>query len=351
MATVYVASEYNASALEHRFRTANANSSMLAPTANDQRPFMSSGNGTTSLDSLLREPRGELRVDPESSLLELTQSDSDGEPVSGTQVQSAALQLADIPPPNSAASIAPPADPLHVEHPGYDPISPALSYLSLQDPDVEGIASQQPSSVAVGRRQPTLSPYSRLLALSSSDAESDLEIEDSEHHAGPHLPEPHEGLSDAILNGNISGVREYLCNIPSDQRRCLGVPGTSNPKSQPQSSGNSAVIGASDVDSASSDADSDPESVVNPGEGSRTPFGNGGLGRLVTSSPKLPHSRELALAAKTKKLVADGNAVSIIVPKAEHAKGRRFLVPTDKTLPMAAIYMRGDVQFINQRTR
>lgn len=42
---------------------------------------------------------------------------------------------------------------------------------------------------------------------------------------------------------------------------------------------------------------------------------------------------------------------TVVVPKAPWAKGRRLLIPSNSRLPMAAVYMRGDVQFIHQHRR
>lgn len=46
-----------------------------------------------------------------------------------------------------------------------------------------------------------------------------------------------------------------------------------------------------------------------------------------------------------------GDGHTVILPRPPRAKGRRFLIPSDAGLPMAALYMRGDVQFIVQGTR
>ncbi|OBZ76198.1 hypothetical protein A0H81_03583 [Grifola frondosa] len=40
-----------------------------------------------------------------------------------------------------------------------------------------------------------------------------------------------------------------------------------------------------------------------------------------------------------------------MVPKAEYARGRRLLTPSNPRLPLAAVVMRGDAQFINQREK
>lgn len=42
---------------------------------------------------------------------------------------------------------------------------------------------------------------------------------------------------------------------------------------------------------------------------------------------------------------------TINVPKAPYARGRRLLVPSDRNLPITAVYMRGDLQFIDQTQR
>ena len=49
---------------------------------------------------------------------------------------------------------------------------------------------------------------------------------------------------------------------------------------------------------------------------------------------------------------SSGNVgVTITLPKTTWAKGRRLLVPSSADLPIAAVYMRGDVQFMNQGRR
>ena len=47
----------------------------------------------------------------------------------------------------------------------------------------------------------------------------------------------------------------------------------------------------------------------------------------------------------------DENAFSVVIPKVDFVKARRLLISTNTSLPIAAIGMRGDAQFIHRAKR
>ncbi|KAK7695699.1 hypothetical protein QCA50_000335 [Cerrena zonata] len=59
------------------------------------------------------------------------------------------------------------------------------------------------------------------------------------------------------------------------------------------------------------------------------------------SDPMLSHYAQERLASE--------QGLIVRLPKPNHARARRLLLPSDTTLPLACVYMRADVQFLNRR--
>ncbi|GJE84667.1 hypothetical protein PsYK624_007430 [Phanerochaete sordida] len=193
-------------------------------------------------------------------------------------------------------------------------------------------------------REGTLSPYSRLRALPSSDQDSG---EDGPHdfpssrHAAIMASE--DDATERLLHGEITAVRTFLQDASAEQRQHM----------RHLSGHASSAAGLSDRPLRQEDSDSDSDLRVEQQSNARRH--EQGMSRHPLRTRKGP-TKGLSGAAVPKPtsdraVPGDSGGVSVTLPKAEHAKGRRLVVPADPSLPIAAVYMRGDCQFIHQGSR
>lgn len=230
-------------------------------------------------------------------------------------------------------------------------VSPALSYLTLEEQRSE---HGDPSDLEVGAdraegeaRQGTMSPYSRLCALPSSDQESgedDRYVPRSSRPAGFLVPQ--DDATERLLHGEITAVRTFVQGASLDQRQHMRL-----------LSGHASSAGPSDRPLRQEDSDSDSE-LSTKGQSDVRRYEQNALRHPLRT--RKGTSKDLSGAAVPKPFSHraipndrpdDRGSVSVTLPKAEHAKGRRLMVPVGPSLPIAAVYMRGDIQFVHQGTR
>lgn len=227
-------------------------------------------------------------------------------------------------------------------------VSPALSYLTLEEHRSE---DDDPNDVGVDAdlahgqvREHTLSPYSRFLALHSSDQESgeDLPHEDTNFgHAA--TIEHDEDATERLLHGQITAVRSFLQDASNKERQYMEL----------LSSHASSAAGPSDRSLRADDSDSDSD--THTGQQPNWKRHDRNAKRHAARRRKGDSNGHSGAAVPKPTTDAspsiDSGSVSVTLPKPDHAKGRRLVVPADPSLPIAAVYMRGDCQFIHQETR
>lgn len=229
-------------------------------------------------------------------------------------------------------------------------VSPALSYLTLEDPPDDLTEALRPElskreAQTYEVRQQTTSPYSRLLALPSSDAESDGDLEITVGGAKNSTRSSIQvDAVDHLLHANISDVKRYIKDTSDRQRQHLHSLSTQQTVLH---SGEEGFSSDSD-DSSKSDsevAESLACSIAGP---SRTRTTESRRDKRPDKVPCVGIEPDLHRKGTASSAV-EGGAVTVTLPKSAFAKGRRLIVPADLASPISAIYMRGDVQFIDQR--
>ena len=169
----------------------------------------------------------------------------------------------------------------------------------------------------------------------SSDSESDVEGQSDDHLQAVTIDiDPEEELAARLLRGDISEVRRYLKDAPARQRGYVQLLQTQFPDTIRKQRSEEAGERVSDHEQESTI----PHRNVTPSKAS-------------SASQKARARRTQRRASAAKPCLDDKLATTVTLPKAEHAKGRRLLVPSDKALPIAAIYMRGEAHFIDQTAR
>ena len=300
-----------------------------------------------SINALLKaEPTDDLHSSGQLVVIDLVSNESAPEPM-GSSVPRAvdedevlATTLGDINGPAEAQDSIPHDDPL----------SPALSYLTLEEPlsDVEERGSTEGEQAAREARQQTLSPWSRLRALPSSDQDSDddmLMSTDVGNSKRPAFQDASDDSKGRLLTGEISNVRTFLQTASAEERRYMRVLSRSNPSS-PRRSRRFPTSGSSEGNS-DSDVGVPPVAASTSNAKRQNPL------RCLRGkeSPKHPSRRVPSGSTLARPIPASDDNISVTLPKAEHAKSRRLILPPDSRLPITAVYMRGDCQFIHQQTR
>lgn len=248
-------------------------------------------------------------------------------------------------------SISSDSDPAEVQIPD-DPLSPALSYLTLDDPRVDELAaspggesraqsSQHPSDEDVQHevhpRAARCAVYGGNSELAESDSDSD---NDNSSEAGVHPFQSAravsvagaESLATRVLHGTVA-IEDAIAAASEDQRshlqRAFAQAISSHVEDDEEEE--------SRADNSSDDDDSEDSAPLGPDKTLSLRGKGMGLNTGVDDN------------RSTQAFQDDGYRVKL--PKAREAKGRRLLIPPDETLPIVAVYMRGDVQFIDQRDR
>ena len=235
---------------------------------------------------------------------------------------------------------AAPAVPNEVER----SISPALSYLTLDE--------MAPGTEAYSVAQPVVEPSQRRKWNYESESdENETSDEDSsmdeEHNVHP-LPLMREEPSEMdlivgrLLAGEESRVEKILKDMPLEQRRrvqeCMTSTVTSH--SRGRANADSSCESDSSDSSSSEDESEDEPQIINRSKKRR--HSRNSIPRV--SGREVSRTRTEA----TPSSMAEDDGITVILPKAHRARGRRLIVPQNRRLPIAAVYMRGDVQFIKQ---
>lgn len=230
-------------------------------------------------------------------------------------------------------------------------VSPALSYLTIRDPPSEDEQHCERHITEGLPREPTLS--SPLRGMLDAFASSDQEESDQEAvYPAPAPAALHtEGELDRLLNGDISNVQQYACNAPALQRHLAIFDGARGQQLRNSSTRDShtPASSANTVD-VLSDTDSESETGSRPLAPRRGRAAPGTLTpKLINSqsTPKRRFNEDKITGAST----GDDPGICVVIPKAPYAKGRRIAIPPNPKLPIAAVYMRGDAQFIDQKRR
>lgn len=234
---------------------------------------------------------------------------------------------------SAAAKRSPDPDPLADEN-----ASPALSYLTLEeDPEehLPGTSSfngdeHESGSASPASHEKHVDPeegyhWATASMLSSSDREDETDDDGDGEPQKPGasyvLRHPEEDLAQRLLNGPLEGVRSFVQNTPEAQRKLQMLHARNRP----------VVERRTALDSSSTNTN-----------GRRR-------ARQVSEERRVVNKARVETVADA--ISIPENTISATVPKALHAKGRRVIVPPDSALPVAAVYMRGDVQFVDQTER
>ncbi|KAJ3551861.1 hypothetical protein NM688_g4467 [Phlebia brevispora] len=216
--------------------------------------------------------------------------------------------------------------------------SPALSYLTVDDARDNGaeVLPQLAADHVADNHSRTSSFLDE--SDSSSDDESLGADSNRDQHDPPAFAPPRatseEVFAHRLLHGPIDAVHEYLTH----ESRSRYVPTSTADRLAPERTAN-----------ALHDNDRPNGRLVtrrNPAGTTDTHAGTAGglIRKRVGLDNRQPISAEPADGP-------DIPGVTITVPKTSYAKGRRLLVPSDTTLPITTVYMRGDLEFINQTRR
>ena len=242
----------------------------------------------------------------------------------------------------------------------FDPVSPALSYLTIDDPPHDDGAPTSPEELRPAEqknRQLTLTPQSsRQLSLASYDSDSSDERDHMEN--SPSLASEFEGAHAHLLCEDLAAVKRHIRGASSDQRRYFQL------LSAHDKSIHSKFVDQSVEASAegyASQGDSSPDEEHSSSRRSSTSsqtLASSGIERKPASSRRkrketglVPHfPRPLSTTVDGAPRTA-AVSKSVSVPKAPLTKARRALVPGDTSFPIVTVSMRFDVQFIDQTKR
>ncbi|KAH9943062.1 uncharacterized protein BXZ73DRAFT_74110 [Epithele typhae] len=134
-----------------------------------------------------------------------------------------------------------------------------------------------------------------------------------------------------------------LSSDDSQDENDRGATRTSQPRRRPMpapaSSRRDRRVGAGDTTVAASGTRTASGSTRRPRSRRRSASASGSNGTIDLSSDD-----ELGEAASN-----EGHLV--VIPKADHARARRLLAPSDPDIPLIAVTMRGEVHFVDQRRR
>ncbi|KAI0692659.1 hypothetical protein BC835DRAFT_38860 [Cytidiella melzeri] len=223
-----------------------------------------------------------------------------------------------------------------------DTVSPALSYLTLdehprQDAPPEGDIEEQ--QVAESSAMQATHP---VYASDDTESSEDDELDSSDSSAQP-AAVASTALSgtDLLVQRLLDGdeASDVLKDVPAEQRSRvltflnMGALSQSTNRAAEQNSSESS----DDVGSSDSDTD-EPKDRRRP----------------IRSLPALPavsrsgRARKSGIVTVSQDSHAEDDGVRVLLPKPSHAKGRRILVPSDRRIPIAAVYIHGDLQFIDQ---
>lgn len=216
-----------------------------------------------------------------------------------------------------------------------DPISPALSYLTIDDSKDEETRvvpeDFPPNQENTGNSASFL--HSRQLSLASSDAESSEEEDGYVGRIPPAMSPEEDTKLTRLLYAKISNVEQHIRDASDIERGHFQLLSQSVPGRPTGESLNNYY--PSDSDSSSHGKCSalrrNPNSVSTRPIKRHKPASSNNRGTKPTSN------------------APNGKPLSVVVPKAAYARARRVLVPNE--FPICTIYMRGDAQFIDQETR
>ncbi|KAI0092792.1 hypothetical protein BDY19DRAFT_507415 [Irpex rosettiformis] len=229
-------------------------------------------------------------------------------------------------------------------------ISPALSYITLDDhaPGAVSTRGTAAQPIAEDLQPQRWNPYDLEGSEGSDEDSSTDEDEGRSVHPTPIIreePSEMDLIVERLLAGEESRVDKILKDIPLEQRRrvqeCLKSTGPSRSRRRVSnhSSSENESFDTSSSEEESSSSEDEPQvidrSKKRPHVRNRVPRANG---------RKISHQS----AQASQSLAAEDGGITVVLPKAHRARGRRLLVPQNRNLPIAAIYMRGDVQFIRQ---
>ena len=217
-------------------------------------------------------------------------------------------------------------------------VSPALSYLTIE-------GSGADVSLPLPKDEPTENDIRAYYPYSASSDSSDSESHDDDSDPDQQdLPVSHyptqpssEDLAECLLHGPIEIVDDYLAQeVPlRDAHRWSAAVGPL--------AGSTASHALRDKNDHHTN---DPASIRRHTTTHNLPIGK--TARVI----KPPESHNARSTARELSDNSDAHGkFTISVPKTSYAKGRRLLVPSNKTALVTAVYMRGDLQFIDQTKR
>lgn len=211
------------------------------------------------------------------------------------------------------------------------PASPALSYVTIEDPDdikpIIDAPPDNPKNDGKPRHDPLAFLYMDPHGPSSDQESEDEDTPQTTTHVAPPLPQPtpEEVLANSIFYGPIAALPEDVLAQAEKYATASRVAQTSTSTRL-----NNPVFGGNTSN----------RRIARPQARVAEDLRNHSTARNRNSETNQARNNHQTPAEST-----------ICVPKADFAKGRRVLLPKNKALPMAAVYMRGDAQFIDQRRR
>lgn len=216
-----------------------------------------------------------------------------------------------------------------------DPISPALSYLTIDDSkdDEARVVPEDFPSAQENTGNSASFPHSRQLSFASDDAESSEEEDGYVGQIPPAMNPEEDTKLTRLLYAKISNVEQHIRDASDIERGHFQLLSQSVPGRPTGKSLNNYYSSGSD----SSLHEKRSALRRNPNPVSTRP-----INRHKPASSDNRRTRQTSNAL-------NGKPLSVVVPKAAYARARRVIVPNE--FPICTIYMRGDAQFIDQETR
>ncbi|PSR73620.1 hypothetical protein PHLCEN_2v10539 [Hermanssonia centrifuga] len=225
--------------------------------------------------------------------------------------------------------------------------SPALSYMAPPEP----IASPyKRSPIAIGKRRcsdssghnerkrPFLDPVGH---SSDDDSDSDEEATASEYpEYSPPWIDSSNDIVQRLVNGTIEEVDEIIARASSDEHRNMHLLAQS--VASRLSNGVATRGSSSDASSHTGSSSRRRDSATTRNLRAQNSQEARGTQIMRQASQHQPMRAGL---------VQNTTNVTVNLPKSDYARGRRLLVPENTSRPMAAVYMRGDMQFVHQDGR
>jgi hypothetical protein len=257
-------------------------------------------------------------------------------------------------------------------------ISPALSYLSLDD-NCEPLRALSARTRSLSLAEPSQQQDSQQTSYVDRESDATSTSSDDNQSDGSQVrPQPvHEPIAgpsgmELLIQRLVEGgnADDVLEDASPEQRTRIQAFLTTNPSSgsrsrvangSDKSRDQGGVSKESEYESDSGDtepsADSDSQSRYTRTKSraaAKTTKGSNGTGPPpIVTRRRAVQTPQIVISSSESDSEVDvdqlnGDEMRVVLPKAPAARGRRLLVPRDKHVPIAAVYMRGDVQFIKQ---